>query len=831
MKKVITIMGFIMIFMVSLVWGQSSPGDIAFIAYNADGGDDFAFVTLVNIPASATIYFTDNEWNGTAFADLNEGEIEWTNGGTQLDAGSVVVFTDPINGGGSVNVGSHTGNGWNLGASDEWIYALIEAPATSYGTPPTFLAAMASDAGSGWLTGTGLTEGTNAIDFNDDNDGYKYTGSRSGEASFEDYLPLIINASNWQIETSDGELILPISTTAFTETGGGTPSITLSESSLTGFSYYVGSGPSAEQTFTAQGSDLTANISIAATTNYEISTGSGGSFVATNPIILTQSGGSVAETTIYVRLKSGLSAGEYNSEDISATSTDASTRTVTCSGEVYKLEPTNHVTSFTATADGFNKIDLSWTENDGAVVPDGYLIKASTSDNVSNPSDGTPVFDNTTIGNDSGAKNISHGTTAYEWTGLTAESTYYFKIYPYTNSGSVINYKTDGTVPSANATTDPMPEIPDILISEVADPSDVANAKFVELYNASGSGITFDTDWFICRQSNGDSWSDVELIGTISAGGTFVIAYNQGTYESTYPSPADQYSGSISGNGDDGYFLYYGSGHATGTLIDAYGVIDQDGTSQDWEYTDGHAVRNAGVTEPNSTWTSSEWTITSATAAQCTPGISTLPVTLSTFTAQYLNSKPTLYWQTQSEEDNMGWFIYRNTIEDFTSAEKISGMIQGHGTTTQPQSYIYEDAEQLQVEQTYFYWLESVDYSGTIHHFDMVANVTIPHTNDPGQNITPPVAYEITADPNPFSQTTEITFAMSQTSLVDVAIYNLKGQLVKSFDTVMTNADEDVSFQWNGKDNSGKSLSNGVYLYSVKVNGKDYATKQLILMK
>ena len=208
----------------------------------------------------------------------------------------------------------------------------------------------------------------------------------------------------------------------------------------------------------------------------------------------------------------------------------------------------------------------------------------------------------------------------------------------------------------------------------------------------------------------------------------------------------------------------------------------------------------------------------------------TLPVTLSTFTAQYLNSKPTLYWQTQSEEDNMGWFIYRNTVEDFTSSEKISEMIPGHGTTTQPQDYIYEDAEQLQVEQTYYYWLESVDYSGTIHHFDRVAQVTIP-PDDPGQNVTPPVAYEITADPNPFSYTTNITFAMNQTSLVDLAIYNVRGQLVKSFGTVMTNVDEEVSFQWNGKDNAGKSLSNGVYLYVVKVNGKDYATRQLILMK
>jgi len=74
------------------------------------------------------------------------------------------------------------------------------------------------------------------------------------------------------------------------------------------------------------------------------------------------------------------------------------------------------------------------------------------------------------------------------------------------------------------------------------------------------------------------------------------------------------------------------------------------------------------------------------------------------------------------------------------------------GTAPQhsPNPNIYEDAEQLQVEQTYYYWLESVDYSGTLHHFNMVAQVTIPHSDDPGQNVTPPVAYDITADPNPF---------------------------------------------------------------------------------
>ena len=210
----------------------------------------------------------------------------------------------------------------------------------------------------------------------------------------------------------------------------------------------------------------------------------------------------------------------------------------------------------------------------------------------------------------------------------------------------------------------------------------------------------------------------------------------------------------------------------------------------------------------------------------------TLPVELSTFTAQYLAGKPLLYWTTQSETDNMGWFVYRNQVEDFTSATKVSGMIEGHGTTTQAQSYIYEDViADPQVGDVYYYWLESVDYSGTIHHFDKVAMITIPETNDPNQNVTPPQVYDLISSPNPFNESTKISFTLTQSAMVDVAIYDVKGALVKSFNSLHITADDLVSLQWDGKDENGKSLSNGIYLYSVKVNGQDYATKQVILMK
>lgn len=130
----------------------------------------------------------------------------------------------------------------------------------------------------------------------------------------------------WRI--NDGTLNIVGTVTA----NSSTPTITLTPTSLTGFNYTKDAGPSTEQTFTVEGTNLTADISIAAPTNYEISLSSGSGY--TTPITLTQTGGTVSSTTVYVRLKSGLAVGTYNSEDITLSSAGATNKTVTCSGEV-----------------------------------------------------------------------------------------------------------------------------------------------------------------------------------------------------------------------------------------------------------------------------------------------------------------------------------------------------------------------------------------------------------------------------------------------------------------------------------------------------------------
>lgn len=108
-----------------------------------------------------------------------------------------------------------------------------------------------------------------------------------------------------------------------------TPTITLSTASLTNFSQ-TSSTPSAEQTYTVSGNNLTNNVTLTPPTGFEISTTTGTGF--TNTIVLTQSGGVLSSqpVTIYVRQNSS-SLGAVTG-NIVHTSTNATNVNIALSG-------------------------------------------------------------------------------------------------------------------------------------------------------------------------------------------------------------------------------------------------------------------------------------------------------------------------------------------------------------------------------------------------------------------------------------------------------------------------------------------------------------------
>jgi len=115
-------------------------------------------------------------------------------------------------------------------------------------------------------------------------------------------------------------------------------------------------------------------------------------------------------------------------------------------------EPTNYPTGFTASNAPFT-INLSWTDATGTQLPLAYLILASDQNNIVNPVDGTPVANDPNLADGTGALNVLQGVQAASFGNLPPNHPYYFKIFPYTNSGSLVDYKTDGDPPSAAITT------------------------------------------------------------------------------------------------------------------------------------------------------------------------------------------------------------------------------------------------------------------------------------------------------------------------------------------------------------------------------------------
>ena len=207
------------LFTAALVAGLSTPayaslsaGDIAFTAFNADE-DGWALTTFVDIAANTTIYFTDNEWTGSAF-NTGESYHQWLTGGSIINAGSVIRFsaTDKTTlsaSAGSLSRATVSGSS-NFGTanSNETIYAYLGNAAS---TPTTFLTAITNGdfAVDGSLVSTGLTAGVNAIRLNSNTpsatpDYAEYNGIRAGLSSFADYKALVANVSNWTVDTSNG---------------------------------------------------------------------------------------------------------------------------------------------------------------------------------------------------------------------------------------------------------------------------------------------------------------------------------------------------------------------------------------------------------------------------------------------------------------------------------------------------------------------------------------------------------------------------------------------------------------------------------------------------
>ncbi|UCG62771.1 MAG: T9SS type A sorting domain-containing protein [Candidatus Zixiibacteriota bacterium] len=93
-----------------------------------------------------------------------------------------------------------------------------------------------------------------------------------------------------------------------------------------------------------------------------------------------------------------------------------------------------------------------------------------------------------------------------------------------------------------------------------------------------------------------------------------------------------------------------------------------------------------------------------------------------------------------------------------------------------------------------------------------------------------PSGYSLShAYPNPFNLNTTIAYSLERRGYVELSIYNLMGQRVKTLVSDIMPAGQH-SVAWNGTDFAGKVVASGVYLYQLKT-GEFVDSKKLVLLK
>jgi hypothetical protein len=187
-------------------------------------------------------------------------------------------------------------------------------------------------------------------------------------------------------------------------------------------------------------------------------------------------------------------------------------------------------------------------------------------------------------------------------------------------------------------------------------------------------------------------------------------------------------------------------------------------------------------------------------------GEDVVPVELSSFTAAASNNSVNLNWTTQSETNNKGFEVQRKGNESWITL----GYVDGAGTTTEQQNYIYTDVNVS--SGTHYYRLKQLDYDGSFEYSNEVeVDVIVPQVLTLHQNY-----------PNPFNPSTVISFSLPQQSFVTLKILNLLGEEVATpLASELNEGIHSVNFD-------GTNLSSGIYIYRLTAGNKTLSSKMLL---
>jgi len=171
-----------------------------------------------------------------------------------------------------------------------------------------------------------------------------------------------------------------------------------------------------------------------------------------------------------------------------------------------------------------------------------------------------------------------------------------------------------------------------------------------------------------------------------------------------------------------------------------------------------------------------------------------------------------LNWEASTASDFKYFAIYKDGATDPIT------------TTTE---LTYTDSD-VAIGESHTYSVTAFDFSG---NEGPAAGVTLTVTSVTQENIGEiPTDYELSQNyPNPFNPETRVKYQVPAAGNVKIVVYSITGQEVRT----LVNEHQVAGFYsvyWDGKDNHGRQIPSGIYLY--RMQSKDFVSaKRMILIK
>jgi predicted outer membrane repeat protein len=190
-----------------------------------------------------------------------------------------------------------------------------------------------------------------------------------------------------------------------------------------------------------------------------------------------------------------------------------------------------------------------------------------------------------------------------------------------------------------------------------------------------------------------------------------------------------------------------------------------------------------------------------------------LPVELASFDADVTDDRTVqLQWQTASETGNSGFRVQRS---DGGSSWTTLGRVEGAGTTDEPQSYRFADANTPYAADSLQYRLAQVDVDGTVNFSDPV---TVRFGNPNGLEL-------LGSFPNPARSQATVRFAVPEQTTGDVQLelYDLLGRQVKTIPAAEASGRVEQTLDVS-------NLPSGTYLLRLSAGGQTQ-TQQVTIVR